>query len=402
MGHKSKTPKGEIGISNCKGRIRLRWRFSGERYSFSLPFAYLPENLHHATIKAAEIKLDIMKGCFDTSLKKYYAASTPPKLKVVISAMPAPESKELSMIGQLVEHFNNWGKNYRNADIDSSIQYLYVRKFLEKWPGTPITKLAAKLNAENWATRTYNDRLTLLKPFFSWLLDTGVIGMHPLKEVRRKKNKGNRKNPRRTPMEEVEIIALLVAIKNDTYCPAASRFKHSNYYPFLSFIFFTGVRNAEAIGLKVSHINFSDRKVEISEAFARTVRGSHHSARVAKGTKTGNVRYLPLPDELYKLLVQQVEGKKPDDLVFTSPKGLSIDDRMLERRVLKPVLIKLGFGDRDLYSARHTFGTRAVQQGMPLTEIAYLMGHSTAETALRNYVSVSRPALKLPVIAVME
>jgi integrase len=63
------------------------------------------------------------------------------------------------------------------------------------------------------------------------------------------------------------------------------------------------------------------------------------------------------------------------------------------------VLIKLGIGDRDLYVARHSFGTRAVQQGMPLTDVAYLMGHTTIETASRNYVDVGKPAVSLPNIS---
>jgi integrase len=393
-----KSRKGEISIENYRGRIRLRWRHAGERHSLNLPYAYMPEYLHSATLKAAEIKLDIMKGCFDVTLEKYGSTPIASKPKRVIAPTPVKEAKELTMLKELVEPFNSWGRNYRNVDVDSSIQYRYARRLFEKWADSPITVLAAKLNAENWAVRTYNDRLTILRPFFSWLLESGLIAKHSLKDVRRRKNKKKRKNPRRMPLEESEIITFLDAIKNNTYCPAQSRFKHSCYYPFLAFMFHTGVRNAEAIGLKVKHINFPDRQIEISEALARTVKGSHHKARMQKGTKTENLRYLPLPDELYLLLLRQVEGKEPDDLVFTSSRGLCIDDRMLERRVLKPVLMKLGYGDRDLYSARHAFGTRAVQQGMPLTDVAYLMGHSTAETALRNYVSVSRPAVKLPTI----
>ena len=57
MGYTLKTPKGEISITDCWGRIRLRWRYTGERYSLNLPFAFKPENLHLATVKITEIKL---------------------------------------------------------------------------------------------------------------------------------------------------------------------------------------------------------------------------------------------------------------------------------------------------------------------------------------------------------
>jgi integrase len=399
MGHKSRTPKGEISLSNCNGRIRLRWRYAGERFSLNLPYAYNPENLHLGTIKAAEIKLDIIRGCFDSSLKKYEDLPTPKPIKAKTDLLEALEgNKRLLFLHELAAKFNDWGKHIRNVDVANSIDYLYIRKWLEKCSKVPIHLVAEKLNNEAWATSTYNRRLSYLNTFLQWLAENGSIERNPLKNVCKRRDKNKKKCARRRPLEENEIIKFLNAIKNDDYCPSSSRYKHSHYYHFLAFIFHTGVRNAEAIGLKVRHIDFLNNQIEISEAFARTVKGTNHKARIAKGTKMQNVRYLPLSKELIEILEPQVKGKKPDDFVFISPKGLSIDDRMLEKRIMKPVLKKLEFGDRDLYSARHAFGTRAIQQGMVLTDLAYLMGHSNVETAMRNYVSVSRKATTLPSI----
>lgn len=182
----------------------------------------------------------------------------------------------------------------------------------------------------------------------------------------------------------------------DKFASKYSKHRHSHYYPFLTFMFITGVRNAEAIELRIRHVDLENGFVEISEVLARIVKGSNHAARVSKGTKTENVRYLSLTDQLMGLLVVHMVGKAPDDLVFPSPRGLSINDQMFEKRSLKPVLRALGIGNRNLHVARHSFGTRAVQQGMVITGVAYLMGHSTIETAMRNYVAVGRPSHKLP------
>jgi len=397
MGQNFKTRKGEISITNCESRIRLRWRYNGNRFSLNLPFAFNQENMHQATLKAAEIKLDILKGCFDTSLKKYKPEVSQVALKPV-NQSNEPEANFFAFLNQLVPKFNEWCKNIRNVDVDNSIDYLYIRKLLEKWKHTRIEKVAEKLNNENWSVRTYNKRLSYLSLFFDWLTSLGFFERNHLQGVCRRKNKGKKKNQQRTPMEESEILIFLEAIKNDTYCPISSVYKHSFYYPFLKFIFYTGVRNAEAIGLRVKHVNFEANQVEISETLARTVNGSNHTSRVRKCTKTGNIRFLPLNEELIDILSKQIACKSSDDLVFQSVKGLSIDDRMLQRRIVKPVLQKLGFGNKDLYSARHAFGTRAVQQGMALTDIAYLMGHVSIETASRNYVHVGRPAKVLPTL----
>ena len=94
MGQPQKAPKGEISITNFEGRIRLRWRLNGERYSFNLPFAYCPENMHYATVKVAEIKLNIMKGSFDSTLDKYrYPTPQKPETKK-IKPKAEPEQPE--------------------------------------------------------------------------------------------------------------------------------------------------------------------------------------------------------------------------------------------------------------------------------------------------------------------
>lgn len=404
MGLKQKTKKGEISIINNHGSIRLRWRHKGHRYTLHLPLIYSQENLSLATIKAAEIKLDILKGYFDTSLKKYNDIDTSePNLvetitnRVVETQKPAPmATRTPTYLNSLVSDFIYWTKNIKNIELDKSIDYTTVKNTLEKWIGLPVDNVAELLNIKNWKPTTYNKRLKCLHDFFEWLVKKEGIKRNPLDGVTRKRKKKNKDNLKRSPLSEEEISKLLDAVKNDTYCPSASKFKHSHYYPFLYFMFLTGVRNAEAIGLRVRHVDLSNNQIEISETFARTLKGSNHAARIDKGTKMDNVRYLPLTAELRFLLVPLIWGKDENCFVFKSPKGLSIDDRMLQRRVLKPVLKSLKLGERDLYVARHSFGTRAAQQGMPISDIAYLMGHSNIETAMRNYIHTEKAASKLP------
>ena len=146
MGIKTKAPKGEITVENFRGRIRLRWRHEGERYSLSLPHPYLTENLYHATIKTAEIKLDIMKGCFDPTLEKYKQPESPAKsLKNKILKIDRPiqiEKDHILLLHELVEKYNEWGANIKNVDVEGSVHYLYVRRLLEKWVAMPVTKAA--------------------------------------------------------------------------------------------------------------------------------------------------------------------------------------------------------------------------------------------------------------------
>ncbi len=217
MGHKLKAPKGEISVTNSKGRIRLRWRHSGERYSLNLPFAFQPENIHYASVKVAEIKLDILKGCFDVTLKKYeFPTSLKPVKAKPKQAEPVALIEKVLFLHELAAKFNDWGKNIRNIDVDNAIDYLYIRKWLEKCTNVPTDSIAEKLNSENWAVTTYNRRLSYLDTFFVWLLETGTLDKNYLKGVCKKREKSKKKCLRRKPLEENEIISLLEAVKNNT------------------------------------------------------------------------------------------------------------------------------------------------------------------------------------------
>jgi integrase len=388
--------KGEISINNADGRIRLRWRINAVRYSLNLPYQYTDDNLHFARITAAEIRLDIMKGSFDASLDKYKVNNSPSIQNLTAAKLPTKEDSQYCIyLRELIPLFTEWATNIRSIDLENTSYYYNAQKLLAKWENLEITDLPAKLNSQKFAPTTYNDRLTCLRNFLTWLYKKSKIASNPLEEVCRKK-KRKKISDKRRPLTEDEILLFLDAIMNNTHCPTASQYKHSFYHSFFYFIFLTGVRNAEAIGLRVKHINFNLNNIEISETFARTRKGSNHAARIRKGTKMENIRYLPLTDILREVLIPQLQGKQPDDFVFLSPTGLSIDDQTLQRRVFKPVMKAIGLGDKDLYAARHCYGTRSIEQGISANSTAYAMGHATADTTIRNYVDVVRPSTELP------
>jgi integrase len=222
-----------------------------------------------------------------------------------------------------------------------------------------------------------------LKSFAKWLVKKGVWTANPLEDINPKKVK-KAKLPKRAPFTVEEIHLILEAIKDDTYTPKCSSYKHSHYYPFIYFLFKTGVRNAEAIGLRVSSIDVKKKQIHIKEVLARTLKSGSTENRVRKETKNGKERILPLTPDLYEVLEAVIKGKKQDELVFHSPTGKSIDDHNFQNRIFKPVLKKLEIDERVLYACRHTFGSRCIDAGITPVMTAFLMGNNP-ETALRNY-----------------
>jgi integrase len=376
MGHRNS--KGTVSIINYKGRVRLRWRYLSERYSINL-FAYTKENTLHARITALEIEQDIVIGRFDQTLVKY--------------GVKQNEKEEPKTV---VAYFEDWVSNYKQMDCEKHTNYNSTRNMMRKWGKIEEGNIQKKLSLETNAAVTYNRRLTILKSFAKWLVKKGIWKSNPLEDINPKKVK-KAKLPKRAPFNVEEIHLILEAIKNDTYTPKCSSYKHSHYYPFIYFLFKTGVRNAEAIGLRVSSIDLIKKQIQIKEVLARTLQSGSSENRVRKETKNGKERTLPLTEDLLEVLEKVIVGKKQDDLVFHSPTGKSIDDHNFQNRVFKKVLNELGISDRVLYACRHTFGSRCIDQGITPVMTAFLMGNNP-ETALRNYTHQLNIPNELPKI----
>jgi len=364
MGHKNS--KGNVSLTNYKGRIRLRWRYQSVRYSINL-LSYSKTNLLSAKKTALQIEQDMANEKFDHSLSRYKCES----------------NIQVKTEKSIVCYFEEWTSDIKQMDCEKHTNYNSLRNMLRKWGSIEQFNIHKKLNAEIFCASTYNRRLTMLKEFVKWLLKKGIWTFNALEDVNSKRVK-KEKNEKRKPFTETEIARILEAIKNDSFTPKSSSFKHSHYYPFIYFIFKTGVRNAEAIGLRVGSIDLDKRIIHIKEVLARSLKGTSATQRIRKETKNGKERTLPLSPDLLTILNPLLEGKDNDDLVFQSQTGLSIDDHNFQNRIFKKVLKELKIPERVLYACRHTFGSRCIDSGITPVMTAFLMGNNP-ETALRNY-----------------
>jgi integrase len=79
---------------------------------------------------------------------------------------------------------------------------------------------------------------------------------------------------------------------------------------------YTGLRWGEATALRVCDIDFTRRRIDVRRAF------SDVGGKIVLGTpKSHLARTVPLPRFLAADLAASVEGKNPDDLVFTTASG---------------------------------------------------------------------------------
>ena len=158
LGHKSS--KGSVSNSNYKGRIRLRWRFQGKRYSLNLS-EYTKGHLKAANKVVLQLELDMVNEQFDYTLVKYGGKTIKPDIEPVKPA-------------SLVEYFEKWVKEYKQLDCEKNVDYFYLRNTLRKWGELGSDEMLSKLNTEKYGPKTYNERLSILKGFSGWIISLGL------------------------------------------------------------------------------------------------------------------------------------------------------------------------------------------------------------------------------------
>jgi integrase len=370
-----KAKYGSIQLVERSGKLYLHFRANGKRFRFSLGITDTSIGRKKAESIAYKIEVDILSGNFDPTLEKY---SSKPKII-------------LEKTTSVLEMWQKWVKSLRLSKRTENGHYKAIEAMITRWGKVKLDQIPEKLQSEKLSSVTFNQRLSYLKRFLNWCREEKLIEVNPLIKV--KPRKESRSKAKRKPFSTNEVQRILEAFRTDSCCNPKSAYKHSQYYPFVKFLFLTGCRISEAIGIRVRDVDLETGEIEISSTLARSDTGlTSGKQRVRKPTKTENIRYLRMNESLKELVSTAIAGKKPDDLLFTSPKGNPIDDHSFSQRIWKPVLLVLGLEYRVPYAGRHTLATRAIEAGMPINQVSYILGHSDVQTTLSFYTHKSKPA----------
>lgn len=167
---------------------------------------------------------------------------------------------------------------------------------------------------------------------------------------------------------------------------------HQHYASYVKFLFLTGCRTSEAIGLRWGDINLECTQIIFSSVISKNQR---------KGTKNNRVRKFPCNFSLQSLLLSiRLASPESDQLVFTNPQGNPINpstfiqnswggDRSKGKTGIVTKLVEQGLVERyrPQYNTRHTFITMCLEQNISLPQIARWVGNSPA-TLLAHYSGV--------------
>jgi integrase len=350
---------------NNHGSIRIRFTHQGHRYSLS-PGGRFDDriSLTFAWAIAARIELDIKAGFFDVTLYRYRSGGiVPPR----VAARPK----------KLIAVWDEWVSTLGLSEETKADHYEMTRRMMEQARPSPtiddagwFTRVGAPL-----AASTYNKRLGYLRRCLKWAIAEGLATSTPYDRLKsRTAEKAQVK-----PFTAVEIHSIIQGFLS--LSPV--------YAPFVGFLFLTGCRTSEAIGIQWKRIDFDRGEVTIADSLPKSpVTGKP----VRKSTKTGAVPILAMNDEL-RALLEGLRRGAGDELVFPCVDGKPIDRHAFRKMWIK-VLAHQGIEYRKPYTSRHTTASHAISQGMSMADVAYILGHRDSRMVSTTYGHIiDRPSL---------
>jgi integrase len=351
-----RAPRGEASIVVRSGYLRLRIPGNsfpdGKQRVISLDMADTPAGRTVAAQIMANLQLDIYQGQIDPTLDKYRRA---PMVTTVTA---------FSLWTQYVE--------YKKPTIKLSTLDYYERTIGSKMALIPHS-IDKALDIRDWLLKNTTQSLAArcldhLSSAVAWGIRHSEISLI--------------KNP---------YVGMGREVKPKTHPPGADAFTpelkeqilnafltsnyYEHYYPLVYFLFLTGYRPSEAIGLRWGDVAVDFSAIHFTGSIVRV---KWKAVRMDR-SKTNRVRSFPVNSELKDLLEACSKGGQDlDRLVFPSigDPSIPIHYQNFHHRAWNTIVTPIVKRNTTPYSCRDTFITEQIAAGFPIAAIAKWVDNS--------------------------
>jgi integrase len=340
----------------------------GDRKFLSLGLKDTPIDRSDAEMKAALIRSDILKGKFDESLDRYSPAAKRSKPDVAESISDIWDFyvnyKSASLKDSTVNYMRNGlGKLIRDCPHQSITASLFIRNWLlEQTTSSMVKRIFTHLNAAvNWAIHHNLCKLST-SPFKGMASD---LPRHKWEEDG---------SPNAFSRDEKEsFIQSILEHENPSI---------SHYGDFVRFLFLTGCRPSEAIGLLHTDIDLVYGFIH----FRRSIVRINGKAVESEGSKNNKQRKFKINDNLNELLRRVIIQKDNENsLCFTGNRGKAIEYGYFSRNIWKEIATQTCGRNTTPYSARDTFITEQLTAGIPAAKVAAWCDTSISQIQKRYF-----------------
>lgn len=165
----------------------------------------------------------------------------------------------------------------------------------------------------------------------------------------------------------------------------------------------TGLRVGELCALRWSDVNFNRKTIKISrtlqrikKSMAERINGENTTAIIEGNVKTSSgFREIPLPDKIFSRLLEHQQNQIAEmnyygpmyqnhGYIFTMPLGTCVEPHIM-RDTFNYLLKAANIEHANFHALRHTFATRAIENGVNIKTLSDILGHSQVQITMDLY-----------------
>jgi integrase/recombinase XerC len=264
-------------------------------------------------------------------------------------------------------------RNYA-SDLEQFRDHLCAVEKREDFPVDEIDRLTIR----EWMSELHGGhkktsvarKLASLRTFFQFLVREGKLETNPAKQVATPKIE--RKLPNHLSMEDA--IRFIETPDVNTDLGRRDR-------AILEFLYATGIRVGELVGINLADIDFRERMVRVT--------GKRKKQRIVPfGEPSSQAVMLYLEETRGRFLENCPITERDPSVLFLNYQGTRITTRSVGRMIDKYIKLCADIHDISPHSLRHTFATHLLDSGADLRDIQELLGHARLSTT-QIYTQVS-------------
>lgn len=264
-------------------------------------------------------------------------------------------------------------RNYA-SDLEQFKEHLFA---IEKRDDLPIDTID-RLTIREWMASLHADhkktsvarKLASLRTFFQFLIREGKLESNPAKMVATPKIE--RKLPNHLSIEDAVRFIETPDVNTDLGCRDRA---------ILEFLYATGIRVGELVGINIGDIDFRERMVRVT--------GKRKKQRIVPfGEPAAQALMRYLEETRGRFLENCPVTQRDPNALFLNYQGTRITTRSVGRMIDKYIRLCANIHDISPHSLRHTFATHLLDQGADLRDIQELLGHARLSTT-QIYTQVS-------------
>lgn len=289
--------------------------------------------------------------------------------------------------------FDYWIDKCKKGKVENSTLYLYIKRYnkhikphlgsvkLENITSVMCQDIISNLDETDMR---YSTKVSI-KKFIKFIFDDAIMNNFLT---------SNPVNKKIVPIKNGEDELKIRVLTRSEQAAFLKASKNTFYENLLRFALLTGMRSGEILGLTWDDIDFENNNIYVNK---QIVLEPMKKEFMFSKTKNKKNRDIPMTQEIVRLLKRQrvkwkefvLKGCTPvfdgKELVFFNKKGQNAKTQTINlhiRKICKMANIK----QIHVHILRHTFATRAIENGMKPHVLQDILGHSDIKITFGYYV----------------